>query len=162
VSGVTLQLEIAVDAPSAAFDGDHARALIEIALADFDLGDGQIDLGLHLVDEHAIRTLNRDHRHSDSATDVLSFPIDGTDAVPPGMPRQLGDIFVCPTYISSQLSSGTNIGAGDDATLERAIQRCIVHGMLHLLGMDHRDDREADAMRDREDEMLARLDGTAV
>lgn len=66
-----------------------------------------------------MRALNRDHRGRDAPTDVLSFPVD-EDGTGPG-PRELGDVFVCPDH-------------ADD------VVRCTVHGVLHLLGLDHETD----------------------
>jgi probable rRNA maturation factor len=77
------------------------------------------DLGIQFVPPDEIRALKRAHLGSDEATDVLSFPIDGTDALPDGVPRQLGDVVVCPEVV------------GD------GWRRALVHGLLHLLGHDH-------------------------
>ena len=68
----------------------------------------------------------------DEATDVLSFPIDGRDAVPDGVPRALGDVVLCPQVV------------GDEWRWP------LTHGLLHLLGYDHGDEMEA-----REEVLLA-------
>ena len=77
------------------------------------------------VGEDEIRALNREHRGRDAPTDVLSFPVDG--AGPAAGPRELGDVVICPEHTEDLLEA-------------------VVHGVLHLTGMDH----EAD-----EGEMLA-------
>jgi probable rRNA maturation factor len=82
-------------------------------------------VGVIFVDEQRIAELNATYRGKPAATDVLSFPIDGADAVPDGLPRQLGDLVVCPAVASAE---GTPI-----ATL-------LVHGALHLVGYDHETD----------------------
>jgi probable rRNA maturation factor len=77
------------------------------------------DLGLVFVGPEEMRTLKREHLGQDEATDVLSFPIDGREALPGGVPRQLGDAVLCPQVV------------GD------AWRAPLVHGLLHLLGYDH-------------------------
>ena len=111
-------------------DQPAAAAAVSSALEAEGLGDGEV--GVIFVDEARIAELNGAHRGKQTATDVLSFPIDGHDPLPVGMPRQLGDLVVCPAVAIAQ---GTPI-----ATL-------LVHGALHLAGWDH----ETDA-----GEMLAR------
>jgi probable rRNA maturation factor len=83
------------------------------------------ELGLHFVGPQEIRTLKREHLGVDEVTDVLSFPIDGRDELEGGVPRQLGDVVVCPQV------------AGD------AWRGPLVHGLLHLLGHDHGAEMEA-------------------
>ena len=90
-------------------------------------GEGVVDgeLGIAFVAPDESRTLKREHLGIDEATDVLSFPIDGTDDLPPGPPRQLGDVVLCPQVV------------GDDW------RRPLTHGLLHLLGYEHGPEMEA-------------------
>jgi probable rRNA maturation factor len=83
------------------------------------------ELGIAFVGPDEIRELKRDHLGIDEATDVLSFPIDGRDELPDGVPRQLGDAVLCPQV------------TGD------AWRAPLVHGLLHLLGYDHGAEMEA-------------------
>jgi probable rRNA maturation factor len=90
------------------------------------------ELGLAFVRPEEMRKLKRDHLGIDEVTDVLSFPLDGRDEVPDGVPRALGDVVLCPEVV------------GDDWRWPLA------HGLLHLLGYDH-----GAAMEARERELLA-------
>jgi probable rRNA maturation factor len=89
------------------------------------------ELGIAFVDADEMRRLKREHLGIDEATDVLSFPIDGRDELPEGLPRVLGDVVLCPEVV------------GDEW------RRPLAHGLLHLLGYDH-----GDAMSGRERELL--------
>jgi probable rRNA maturation factor len=90
-----------------------ARRLLEAE----GITDGE--LGLAFVGREEMRTLKREHLGLDETTDVLSFPLDGLDPVPAGVPRALGDVVVCPDVVGADW------------------QRPLVHGLLHLLGYDH-------------------------
>jgi probable rRNA maturation factor len=83
------------------------------------------DLGLAYVGPEEMRVLKRDHLGIDEATDVLSFPLDGREQLPPGLPRALGDLVICPQVVGEEW------------------RRPLVHGLLHLLGYDHGDEMEA-------------------
>jgi probable rRNA maturation factor len=96
---------------------EAAVALAQRILASEGIDDGE--LGLHFVGAEEMRLLKREHLGIDEVTDVLSFPIDGRDALRDGLPRQLGDAVLCPEVV------------GD------AWRRPLVHGLLHLLGYDH-------------------------
>jgi probable rRNA maturation factor len=86
-------------------------------------------LAVEFVDESEIRRLNREHRGRDEPTDVLSFPVDGPGPAPG--PRELGDVVVC-------------------AARSHDPVEVVVHGVLHLCGMDHEGDSgEMLAVQDR-------------
>jgi probable rRNA maturation factor len=82
-------------------------------------GVGEGDLGVSFTAPARMQELKREHLGVDEATDVLSFPIDARDELPEGVPRQLGDVVLCPQVV------------GD------GWQRPLVHGLLHLLGYEH-------------------------
>ncbi len=104
---------VASDAPPEA----EIERLVGLALASAGIEDGHV--AIEWVGEDRITELNAEHRGKDGPTDVLSFPIDEGD-VPVG-PRELGDVVICPAH-----------------TVD--LREAIVHGALHLTGMDHETD----------------------
>lgn len=107
-------------------------------------GDQGIELGVTWTTPQTMQARNLEYRGVDEPTDVLSFPADGLDEVPLEMPRELGDLVLCESEIAERLSSGTTM-VREDADLLAAVRRCVVHGMLHLLGYDH-DSSDAEAV----------------
>jgi probable rRNA maturation factor len=104
-------------------EGEAAAELARRVLTGEGVEEGE--LGIAFVDADESRALKREHLGVDEATDVLSFPIDGRDPVLPGLPRQLGDVVLCPAVV------------GD------AWRRPLAHGVLHLLGYEHGAEMEA-------------------
>jgi probable rRNA maturation factor len=117
-----VEIEVA-NRSGAEFDTGAAAELIRAVLRDEGIDDGE--LGFQLVGPDEIRALKRDHLGVDEATDALAFPIDGRDPVPEGLPRQLGDVVLCPQVV------------GD------AWRAPLVHAVLHLVGYDHGAEMEA-------------------
>lgn len=103
-------------------DADAAASLARATLTAEGVLEG--DLGLAFVGAEEMRALKREHLGIDEATDVLSFPIDAREELPEGVPRQLGDVVICPQVVGE------------------AWRPPLVHGLLHLLGYDHGDDME--------------------
>ena len=91
--------------------------LCALAIASAGIEDGHV--AIEFVDAERIQALNREHRGLDEPTDVLSFVVDG-DGTSAG-PRELGDIVICPDHT-------------DD------LREAVIHGALHLTGMDHETD----------------------
>ncbi|HSX21748.1 MAG TPA: rRNA maturation RNase YbeY [Gaiellaceae bacterium] len=83
------------------------------------------ELGLAFVGPDESRALKLEHLGIDEATDALAFPIDGRDPVPDGLPRQLGDVIVCPQVVGEEWRAP------------------LVHAVLHLVGYDHGDEMSA-------------------
>jgi probable rRNA maturation factor len=110
---------------------DEAAAveLAQRVLAAEGIDEGE--LGLAFVPPEESRALKQEHLGIDEATDVLSFPLDGREELPEGLPRALGDLVICPQVV------------GD------AWRQPLVHGLLHLLGYEH-----GEEMQERE-RMLA-------
>lgn len=115
-----------------------------------------MELTVLLMDEPAVAELNREHLGEEGPTDVLAFPLDAPDEAGAGAagadeasagaaPRVLGDVVLCPPVAARQAR------AGETAELEMLL----VHGVLHLLGHDHAEERERRVMFARTDELLA-------
>ena len=120
---MSVEIDIVGTIPLATFEIEQ---LASLALASAGVLDGHI--AIEFVGEARITELNRRHRAIDEPTDVLSFPIDGDDEAPAG-PRELGDVVICPEHTAD-------------------LREAIVHGALHLVGMDHElDDGEMLALQ---------------
>ena len=88
-------------------------------------GVGAGELGLAFVGPDESRALKREHLGIDEATDALAFPIDGLAELPDGVPRQLGDVVLCPDVVGEEWRGP------------------LVHALLHLVGYDHGPEMEA-------------------
>ncbi|MEO6171085.1 MAG: rRNA maturation RNase YbeY [Lysobacter sp.] len=112
--------------------------------------DGRIreaDLAIRLVDDREGQALNRHYRGKDYPTNVLSFPAD----LPEGVKLPLlGDLVICaPVVAREAIEQRKSVNAH--------YAHLTVHGILHLLGWDHEDEREAECMEQLEREILATL-----
>jgi probable rRNA maturation factor len=117
-------IEIEVDNRSGVEVDEHAACeLARRVLAGEGVGEGE--LGLAFVGPDESRALKSEHLGIDEATDALAFPIDAREALPEGMPRQLGDVVVCPQVVGE------------------AWHAPLVHALLHLVGYDHGDEMDA-------------------
>lgn len=105
-----------------------------VRLARFVLAEQRIppamDVGVLLVDVPTIAGLNAAHMDKDGPTDVLAFPIDEPGTTPPGIPAVLGDIVLCPEVAHGQAAEFGRSGPDE-------VRMLVVHGLLHLMGMDH-------------------------
>jgi len=123
-------IEIEIDnRSSAAIDERAVTSFARTVLEAEGVGAGELGLGFVAGEE--IRALKREHLAIDEVTDVLSFPIDGLGDLPDGLPRQLGDVVICPEVVGSEW------------------RRPLAHGLLHLLGYEH-----GPEMEEREDRYL--------
>lgn len=121
------------------------RRAVEAVLRDEHIGEGEI--GIVLADDARMRSLNKSFRGTDKATNVLAFPApklhgDG--------PRPLGDIVLAYETMAREAEA-------EDKAAEHHLMHLAVHGTLHLLGFDHLDDADAEAMEARERAILAML-----
>ncbi|HJR74260.1 MAG TPA: rRNA maturation RNase YbeY [Luteimonas sp.] len=113
----------------------------------------EADLAIRIVDNKEGRALNRHYRGKDYATNVLSFPAEMAEGVklPKGVKMPLlGDLVLCAPVVAREAREQKKNLASHYAHLT-------VHGTLHLLGWDHEDEREAEAMEQLEREILAAM-----
>ena len=109
----------------------------------------EADLAIRIVDEKEGRSLNHHYRGKDYATNVLSFPAELPEGLPKGVKLPLlGDLVLCSPVIAREARE-------QGKPLRAHYAHLTVHGALHLLGWDHEDAREADAMEQLEREILA-------
>lgn len=161
---------MAVDVFIADEQGDHPVDLDRwVALARAVLEDrgieGEAEVSLLFVDEAAIARLNEEFLHRTGPTDVLAFPIE-EDVIPSGRspdlggtgpgsepaeepPALLGDVVICPA-VAARNAVDHGVTANDELAL------LVVHGLLHLLGMDHAADADALRMEALERTLLQR------
>jgi probable rRNA maturation factor len=116
VSGLEVEVVGRSLAPGAPPDLEISRLAL-LAAAAGGVEEGHV--AVEFVDAARITELNSEHRGLDEPTDVLSFPIDSADDV--GGPRELGDVVICPEHTAD-------------------LREAVVHGVLHLIGMDHETD----------------------
>ena len=126
---------------------------IDAAAEIVDADVGEAELAVMLTDDAGIRTLNSNWRGIDKPTNVLSFP-----ALPPtgaggpdDAPRMLGDIAIA--YETTRKEADD-----EQKPFDHHLSHLAVHGFLHLIGYDHENDADADAMEALEQEILAQLD----
>jgi probable rRNA maturation factor len=121
-----VEIEVA-NRSGAQLDLRAAETVIRDVLQAEGIDEGE--LGLQLVGPEEIRTLKREHLGIDEETDALAFPIDAREELPPGVPRQLGDVVLCPEVVGDHWRAP------------------LVHAVLHLVGYDHGEEMDA---RERE------------
>ena len=112
-----------------------------------------VELGVVLADDAFVRTLNRDYRGQDRATDVLSFPVHEPprlNAPEAEMPLMLGDVVLARETVERD-SESAGVGLAD------RVSHLVIHGVLHLLGHDHDEPDAERQMRALESRTLLAL-----
>jgi probable rRNA maturation factor len=115
---LSLEVEV-IGRPAHAPPDAEIERLVALAVGSAGIAEGHV--AVEFVDAERIAELNAAHRGVAGPTDVLSFPMDGDGAPSPG-PAELGDIVICPPHTAD-------------------LRGAVVHGALHLTGMDHETDR---------------------
>ena len=126
-------------------------AIIEQALKTLKIED-DVEVSCVLVDDERIHEINREYRHIDRSTDVISFAMEDNDQFyVEGMPRTLGDIFIS---IPKMKEQAKEYGHSE----KRELSFLVVHGLLHLLGYDHmKSKKDEEIMFSLQDEILESL-----
>jgi probable rRNA maturation factor len=114
-----LEVELLGGLPAGPPSYEEIERLCAAAVASAGVRSGH--LAVEFVSAERIARLNAEHRGKEGPTDVLSFPIDGAEPIGALPPRELGDIVICPEHTAD-------------------LREAIVHGALHLIGMDHETD----------------------
>ena len=125
-------------------------AIIEQALKTLGIED-DVEVSCVLVDDERIHEINREYRHIDRSTDVISFAMEDNDQFyVEGMPRTLGDIFISVDHAKKQAEEYGH-------SLRREMCFLFTHGILHLLGYDHMTDEQEKEMFGLQDKILGAL-----
>jgi probable rRNA maturation factor len=113
---------------------------------------GEAEIAVMLTDDAGIRTLNSNWRGIDKPTNVLSFPAlhQASPGGPDDAPRMLGDIAIA--YETTRREADD-----EQKPFDHHLSHLAVHGFLHLIGYDHENDDDAEAMETLEQEILAQL-----
>lgn len=148
-SGFVVDLQIACEAPGLPTAADIGLCIDEAA-AEAGVSSGG-EVSVRIVGENEMQSLNRTYREKDQSTNVLAFPAELNDL--PGLPRDnagfIGDLLICAPVVAREASEQGKQAAAHWSHM-------LVHGMLHLLGFDHRTDDEARQMEALEIAALAR------
>ncbi len=150
VEGLTIDISIeAGDWADEAIVRPLITSAIEAALDHSGFADAQTEVSVVLTDDASMQEINRQWRGFDKPTNVLSFPAQPL-AVGDRPGPMLGDIVLARETVLREATL-------DGKTVDAHVSHLMVHGLLHLLGHDHEDDDEAEAMERTERDVLARL-----
>ena len=147
-------MTLAIDVEDAGWEAiprleELARGAVAAAYAATGIAADTVDASILFTDDASVAALNARWRGKDHATNVLSFPA-GASPLPVGEARPLGDIVLASGVVARE-------AAEQGKALPHHTAHLIIHGVLHLLGSDHRDDGEAEEMERLEAEILKGL-----
>jgi probable rRNA maturation factor len=137
-----------VNLASSGCDQDRLKSIAEFALKKMGIHPDS-ELSISIVGEDEMSSLHMQWMDEPGATDVLSFPMDemkpNSAATGPGL---LGDVVLCPDFAQAQAKAAGH-------SLQEELELLTVHGVLHLLGFDHRETEEHKVMFSKQDELLS-------
>jgi len=143
---VPIQIHYRNDVRGSGVDARALKTTMRALLAA--VGEKDAGISVSLVDDPAIREINREHRGKDKPTDVLSFPL---EPEPFSHERLLGDIII-------SIDTARRQAADYDAPLQRELYRLLIHGLLHVLGHDHEKASERARMEAEERRLADAID----
>ena len=150
-AAATLEIDIEVACDDRGVpDESKLRHWIKAALDGADYEYERVEIAVRVANSAEMQSLNAEYRGSDKPTNVLSFPSGAIEGLPPDEGNVLGDIVVCAPIVAAEAKAQRK-------TLDDHWAHMLVHGTLHLLGIDHESDAEADKMEALETAILARL-----
>lgn len=130
---------------------EQLQAWVSAVLSAAQYSQAEAELSVRLVDENESHSLNHQYRDKDKSTNVLSFPFEQPQGLPPEAQLPLlGDLVICVAVVTREATE-------QGKTLESHWAHMLIHGTLHLLGYDHIEDAEAEAMEALEIQILTGL-----
>jgi probable rRNA maturation factor len=144
-----LDLQLATQASETCPSRQQLQDWVQLAL--LESTPAECEVTVRLVDEDESRMLNLTYRGKDKPTNVLSFPFDDPIDLPAeGELSLLGDLVICAPLVSLEAEQ-------QDKPLQHHWAHLVIHGLLHLQGLDHENAQEAEAMEALETRLLATL-----
>ena len=124
---------------------DNLKAALDVASKIHGLAD--YEMSIILVDNDKIQQINREYRDKDQATDVISFALNDGGAVAEWEEHELGDVYISLERAREQAEEYGH-------SFMREVCYLAVHGLLHLLGLDHMTAEDKEEMRSKEEEIM--------
>ncbi|HJO88743.1 MAG: rRNA maturation RNase YbeY [Alphaproteobacteria bacterium] len=152
----TVEIDVAVSCDAWGREIPHADdlsrrvALTALTASGYDLEGRNVEVSLMLTDDAFIRSLNRNYRNQDKSTNVLAFASGDCESAPPTGPMALGDVAVAFETVMREAQD-------QGKTPEEYLAHMVAHGVLHLLGFDHKNPAQAERMESLEVSILAEL-----
>lgn len=145
-----IDLQVAYSGDFPAPSVESLQTWVNAALTAADFNGDEAELSVRLVDENESQDLNSQYRGKDKPTNVLSFPFERPQGLPADVELPLGDLIICVAVVERE-------AVQQQKTSEAHWAHMLVHGTLHLLGFDHIEDDEAEAMESLETKILTAL-----
>ncbi|MDD3027693.1 MAG: rRNA maturation RNase YbeY [Erysipelotrichaceae bacterium] len=148
-----MEIDLALINQTEKIKEDYSKDLHDIVAKTCEILDIDEDLELSciIVSTDKIHEINKEYRHLDKPTDVISFALEDSEQIVGGGVRVLGDIFICDDYVINQAQEYGH-------SLRREFCFLFTHGLLHLLGYDHMNEEEEKEMIGLQKKILDNLE----